>query len=201
MLPRPAAIRRKLRLPKPIWGGQETSCASPSPTRWDPSLSSTMSGDSIMCSAATARIRYPIAIGTPDEIWTGRTFVQSKVKDPVWKPPWNPDEVVPGGPGNPLGERAIYLDWSLYESTAPMRPAPSAGQPRTVVSACTIITLRISTSASTSARPSTSSMMPTIRPHLAERTSRLTKNGDDTVTLLLCRKNRDWVIRSLHLRP
>ena len=59
-------------------------------------------------------IRYPIAIGTPDEIWTGRTFVQSKVKDPVWKPPWNPDEVVPGGPGNPLGERAIYLDWSLY---------------------------------------------------------------------------------------
>ena len=59
-------------------------------------------------------IRYPIAIGTTDEIWTGRTFVQSKIKDPVWKPPWNPEEVIPAGPSNPLGERAIYLDWSLY---------------------------------------------------------------------------------------
>lgn len=59
-------------------------------------------------------IRYPIAIGTADEIWTGRSFVQSKIKDPVWKPPWNPDEVVAAGPANPLGARAIYLDWSLY---------------------------------------------------------------------------------------
>ncbi len=59
-------------------------------------------------------IRYPIAIGTSDEIWTGRTFVQSKIKDPVWKPPWSPDEVIPAGPANPLGARAIYLDWSLY---------------------------------------------------------------------------------------
>ena len=25
-----------------------------------------------------------------------------------------PDEVIPAGPENPLGERAIYLDWSLY---------------------------------------------------------------------------------------
>lgn len=59
-------------------------------------------------------IRYPIAIGTADEIWTGRTFVQSKIKDPVWKPPWSPDEVIEAGPSNPLGARAIYLDWSLY---------------------------------------------------------------------------------------
>lgn len=59
-------------------------------------------------------IRYPIAIGTADEIWTGRTFVQSKIKDPSWKPPWSPDEVIPAGPSNPLGARAIYLDWSLY---------------------------------------------------------------------------------------
>lgn len=63
---------------------------------------------------ADKAIRYPIAIGTSDEIWTGRSFVQSKIKDPVWKPPWNPDEVIPAGPENPLGERAIYLDWSLY---------------------------------------------------------------------------------------
>jgi lipoprotein-anchoring transpeptidase ErfK/SrfK len=63
---------------------------------------------------ADRAIRYPIAIGTEDEIWTGRSFVQSKVKDPVWKPPWNPGEVIQAGPENPLGERAIYLDWSLY---------------------------------------------------------------------------------------
>lgn len=59
-------------------------------------------------------IRYPVAIGTMSNQWTGKSFVQSKAKNPAWRPPWSPGRVVPGGPGNPLGARAIYLDWSLY---------------------------------------------------------------------------------------
>ncbi|MGH1350329.1 MAG: L,D-transpeptidase [Methyloligellaceae bacterium] len=64
-------------------------------------------------------IRYPIAIGVPQEQWIGTTFVQNKRKHPNWTPPpkspgGKPGRTVPGGPGNPLGARAIYLDWSLY---------------------------------------------------------------------------------------
>ncbi len=64
-------------------------------------------------------IRYPIAIGVPHEQWIGTTFVQNKRKHPSWTPPpktrgGKPGQTVPGGPGNPLGARAIYLDWSLY---------------------------------------------------------------------------------------
>lgn len=59
-------------------------------------------------------IRYPIAIGTEANQWTGNSFVRSKVKDPTWIPPWDPENVVPAGPANPLGPRAIYLDWSTY---------------------------------------------------------------------------------------
>lgn len=64
-------------------------------------------------------IRYPIAIGVPKEQWVGTTFVQNKRKNPSWTPPpkykgGKPGKTVPGGPGNPLGARAIYLDWSLY---------------------------------------------------------------------------------------
>ncbi len=64
-------------------------------------------------------IRYPIAIGVPKEQWVGTTFVQNKRKNPTWTPPpkykgGKPGKTVPGGPGNPLGARAIYLDWSLY---------------------------------------------------------------------------------------
>lgn len=59
-------------------------------------------------------IRYPIAIGVPKEQWEGQSFVRAKAENPSWVPPWSPDETVPGGPGNPLGDRALYLDWSLY---------------------------------------------------------------------------------------
>lgn len=57
---------------------------------------------------------YPVAIGKPGDVWTGKSFVVSKAKNPIWIPPWTPGRVVPAGPANPLGERAIYLGWSLY---------------------------------------------------------------------------------------
>jgi lipoprotein-anchoring transpeptidase ErfK/SrfK len=59
-------------------------------------------------------IRYPIAVGSTDNLWTGQSFVQSKAKDPKWIPPWDPEREVEPGPDNPLGPRAIYLGWTLY---------------------------------------------------------------------------------------
>ena len=59
-------------------------------------------------------IRYPIAVGSTDNLWTGQSFVQSKAKDPKWIPPWDTEREVEPGPDNPLGPRAIYLGWTLY---------------------------------------------------------------------------------------
>jgi L,D-transpeptidase ErfK/SrfK len=65
---------------------------------------------------------YPIGIGregltTP----LGSTTIARKTKDPTWRPtarmraedPTLP-EVVPPGPDNPMGTRAMYLAWPMY---------------------------------------------------------------------------------------
>lgn len=57
---------------------------------------------------------YPVAVGTKDSQWTGQSFVHSKAVNPSWTPPWAPSRVVRGGPGNPLGVRALYLGWTQY---------------------------------------------------------------------------------------
>jgi hypothetical protein len=58
-------------------------------------------------------LRYGVAVGKNSELWMGRTFVAAKAVDPKWIPV-NGDEPVEGGdPKNPLGKRAMYLDWSL----------------------------------------------------------------------------------------
>jgi lipoprotein-anchoring transpeptidase ErfK/SrfK len=62
------------------------------------------------------RISYPIAVGKEGMQWYGETSIIGKKKDPDWRPtpamrkrdPKLP-EMVKGGPGNPLGSRAIYL--------------------------------------------------------------------------------------------
>jgi hypothetical protein len=58
-------------------------------------------------------VRYPVAVGKQSELWMGRTFVAAKVVDPKWIPVNGDDPVEGGAPGNPLGKRALYLDWSL----------------------------------------------------------------------------------------
>jgi L,D-transpeptidase ErfK/SrfK len=65
---------------------------------------------------------YPIGIGR-DGLTTplGTTTIARKTKDPTWRPtarmraedPELP-EVVPPGPDNPMGTRAMYLGWPLY---------------------------------------------------------------------------------------
>jgi lipoprotein-anchoring transpeptidase ErfK/SrfK len=59
---------------------------------------------------------YPIAVGKEGAQWFGTTKIIRKAKDPDWRPTAsmrakNPKlpEFVKGGPGNPLGARALYL--------------------------------------------------------------------------------------------
>ena len=60
-------------------------------------------------------IRYPVAIGKSDDQWEGMQTVTAKRENPTWYPPeeiqWEMDipAVVPPGPQNPLGPRALYL--------------------------------------------------------------------------------------------
>ena len=58
-------------------------------------------------------VRYRVAVGKSQELWMGRTFVAAKVVNPKWIPINGDDPVEGGDPANPLGKRALYLDWSL----------------------------------------------------------------------------------------
>ncbi len=66
-------------------------------------------------------IRYGIGVGRPGFEWSGVKSVSRKAEWPDWTPPEEmlqrrPDlpRFMPGGPGNPLGARALYLGSSLY---------------------------------------------------------------------------------------
>lgn len=60
-------------------------------------------------------IQYPIAVGKASQVWTGRISISQKKVNPEWLNPDDPEaEPMPGGPGNPLGERALYLGSTLY---------------------------------------------------------------------------------------
>lgn len=70
----------------------------------------------------TRALRYGVSVGAAGFGWSGVARLQFRRKWPVWKPP---DEMIarrpefapysvakggmPGGPGNPLGARALYL--------------------------------------------------------------------------------------------
>jgi lipoprotein-anchoring transpeptidase ErfK/SrfK len=66
-------------------------------------------------------IRYSVAVGRPGKEWSGQTHVARKEVNPVWQPP---DEVrrdkptlptlIPPGPSNPLGPRAMVLAHGQY---------------------------------------------------------------------------------------
>jgi len=58
-------------------------------------------------------LRYRVAVGKRSELWVGRTFVSAKRVNPYWTPVDGGPTVRGGRPDNPLGKRAIYLDWSL----------------------------------------------------------------------------------------
>ena len=66
-------------------------------------------------------LRYSVAVGRPGKEWSGSTHVARKEVNPIWSPP---DEVrrdkpslpdlVPPGPHNPLGPRAMVLAHGQY---------------------------------------------------------------------------------------
>ena len=66
-------------------------------------------------------IRYGIGVGRPGFAWSGLKTISQKREWPDWTPPAEmvqrrPDlpRHMAGGPGNPLGARALYLGSSLY---------------------------------------------------------------------------------------
>jgi lipoprotein-anchoring transpeptidase ErfK/SrfK len=66
-------------------------------------------------------LRYGIGVGRPGFEWAGVKTVSRKAEWPGWTPPpemllRRPDlpRHMAGGPGNPLGSRALYLGSSLY---------------------------------------------------------------------------------------
>lgn len=66
-------------------------------------------------------LRYGIGVGRPGFTWAGTKTISQKKEWPDWTPPAEmlrrrPDlpRHMAGGPGNPLGARALYLGSSLY---------------------------------------------------------------------------------------
>jgi lipoprotein-anchoring transpeptidase ErfK/SrfK len=66
-------------------------------------------------------VRYGIGVGRPGFEWAGMKTVTRKAEWPDWTPPpqmlkRRPDlpRFMAGGPGNPMGARALYLGSSLY---------------------------------------------------------------------------------------
>lgn len=65
-------------------------------------------------------MRYGVGVGDDGKTWAGRATIRRKVEWPVWRP--TPEHIakypklekfrvdgMPGGPGNPMGARALYL--------------------------------------------------------------------------------------------
>ena len=74
----------------------------------------------LVMDGGTAR-RYGVGVGRPGFEWAGTHTVTAKAEWPAWTPPeemrarqpYLPDSMK-GGPGNPLGARALYLGDTLY---------------------------------------------------------------------------------------
>jgi lipoprotein-anchoring transpeptidase ErfK/SrfK len=66
-------------------------------------------------------MKYGVGVGRPGFSWSGTKNVTRKAEWPSWTPPAQmlrrrPDlpRFMPGGEGNPMGARALYLGTSLY---------------------------------------------------------------------------------------
>jgi lipoprotein-anchoring transpeptidase ErfK/SrfK len=75
-------------------------------------------------------LRYGIGVGRPGFEWSGVKTISRKAEWPGWTPPpemllRRPDlpDHMDGGPGNPLGARALYLGSSMYRIHGTNEPA------------------------------------------------------------------------------
>ncbi len=74
-------------------------------------------------------IRYGIGVGRWGFRWNGTEKITRKAAWPDWRPPAEmlqrePDlpKIMPGGPDNPLGARALYLGHTLYRIHGTAQP-------------------------------------------------------------------------------
>jgi lipoprotein-anchoring transpeptidase ErfK/SrfK len=78
-------------------------------------------------------IRYPVAIGSPVDQWEGTQTITAKRENPRWFPSedlqWEMGvaPMIPPGPQNPLGPRALYLGDTLYRIHGTNRPGSIGG--------------------------------------------------------------------------
>ena len=75
-------------------------------------------------------IRYGIGVGREGFTWSGTRVIERKAEWPDWTPP--PEMILrqpylprfmAGGPGNPLGARAMYLSGTLYRIHGTSEPS------------------------------------------------------------------------------
>jgi lipoprotein-anchoring transpeptidase ErfK/SrfK len=79
-------------------------------------------------------IRYAIGVGREGFSWSGVQSIAQKTEWPDWIPPaamlarqpYLP-RIMAGGPGNPLGARALYLGGTLYRIHGTNQPATIGG--------------------------------------------------------------------------
>ena len=79
-------------------------------------------------------IRYGVGVGREGFTWSGVKTVERKSEWPDWLPPADMlarqpylPRFMAGGPGNPLGARAMYLSGSVYRIHGTNKPS-SIGQ-------------------------------------------------------------------------
>ena len=80
-------------------------------------------------------IRYGIGVGRDGFRWSGTRNIERKAEWPDWHPPAEMIERQPylprfvaGGPGNPLGARALYLSGSVYRIHGTNAPSTIGGR-------------------------------------------------------------------------
>ena len=80
-------------------------------------------------------MRYGIGVGREGFTWSGVKTVERKAEWPDWTPPAEMLERQPylprfmaGGPGNPLGARAMYLSGSVYRIHGTNQPSTIGGR-------------------------------------------------------------------------
>jgi lipoprotein-anchoring transpeptidase ErfK/SrfK len=80
-------------------------------------------------------LRYGIGVGREGFTWSGRETISRKAEWPDWTPPDDMirrqpylPRVMAGGPGNPLGARAMYLGDTMYRIHGTNQPQTIGGR-------------------------------------------------------------------------
>ena len=80
-------------------------------------------------------IRYGIGVGREGFTWSGVQSISKKAEWPDWHPPADMlarqpylPRFMAGGPGNPLGARAMYLGGTIYRIHGTNNPSTIGGR-------------------------------------------------------------------------